>query len=397
LLPFLKDTGIDTELFREQLENRFTFAPGIIKLEKDLFLLDLNQGPTSAFKDFGANTLAALMDTILIEQEQKKTILVATSGDTGAAVANAFKDYADNPNINVVVLYPKGKVSEDQRKLMTTIGGNVQCLEVDGNFDDCQAMVKQALRNLDGLTSANSINWGRILGQLVYPFYAGSRLKNENPAVYSVPSGNLGNATGLLYAKLMGLPVEKIILSHNANGNTEQLALKGKLNYRENAIQTLSSAMDVAVANNLWRIISLYNGSLDLNGKINRQLNLDDFQRDFFATSSTDTSTESKMKEFRDIYGFQIDPHTGVGFLGLDELYTEHPEYKTSRSTPKIVYSTARTSKFLEDCTRIYGQEPIPTQPIIDARTKQESFVQIENRYEALEEFLVRGGLAAKS
>jgi threonine synthase len=351
LLPFLKDTGIDLELFRQKLEARFTFEPKIVKLERDLFLLNLNNGPTSAFKDFGAMTQASLMDTFLDNKEQKKTILVATSGDTGAAVANAFKDYANNPNINVVVLYPKGKVSEDQRKLMTTIGGNVQCLEVDGNFDDCQAMVKEVLKNLSGLTSANSINWGRIMGQLVYPFYVGSRMYNENPVIYSVPSCNLGNATGLLYAKLMGLPVEKIVLSHNANGNTEQLALRGNLTYRGNALQTLSSAMDVDVASNLARIFNLYGGKLNTDGSILEKLNLDDFQRDIFATTSTDIATESKMQEFYDIYGHQIDPHTGVGFLGLDALYKEHPEYETCGITPKIVYSTAHESKF---CCRMY-------------------------------------------
>jgi threonine synthase len=393
LLPYLENTGIDVELFRQRLEERFTFEPKIITLEKDLFLLDLNQGPTSAFKDFGANTLAALMDTILMMRGRRKTVIVATTGDTGPAAGNALKDYADNPNINVVILFPKGKISEDQRKLMTTIGGNVQCLEVDGDFDVCQAMVKDALKNLDGLTSANSINWGRIMGQSVYPFFIASRLPNKNPPIYIVPSGNLGNATGVLYGKEMGLPVEKIVLSHNSNGNTEHFALQGRLNYKDKSQKTLSSAMDVAVASNLFRIIPFYGGSLDQNGRIIKDIDLDDFQRDFFATTSTDSETEAMMREFYEIYGQQIDPHTAVGFLGLEKIYKEHPEYRNP-IIPKIVYSTAHESKFPVECTRIYGEEPIPTQPIIDARAKEESYTPIEGRYQALKEFLMDSGLA---
>jgi threonine synthase len=368
-------------------------------LEKDVFLLDLNQGPTNAFKDFGANTLAALMNGFLKTSDEHKTILAATSGDTGAAVANAFKDYSNNPNIDVVILYPKGQVSKDQRLLMTTIGGNVKCLEVQGNFDDCQAMVKLALSELKGLTSANSINIGRIFGQIVYPFYCYANLpvesvENGQKAIFSVPSGNLGNSTSVRYAQEMGLPVEKIILAHNSNGPTEELVLNQILKYVELSDQTMSSAMDVSKPNNTPRILDFYNGKILANNQIDPkfQVDFEAMQNDFFAKNYTDEQTANSMLNFYVKYQRMIDPHTAVAKLGLDSTLEEHPEYDNNLS--KIIYSTADAAKFPQECELVYGELPVTTEPIQNARSKKEYFEVISNRYDDLKDYLVRNNLA---
>jgi threonine synthase len=363
----------------------FTFEPKIIKLEDNRFLLDLNTGPTSAFKDYGANTLGVYLDNVAKAHNSTKTVLVATSGDTGSAVANAFKDYGADPNIKVIVLYPKGRVSIDQRKLMTTVGGNITCLEVDGSFDDCQKLVKEAMSDdtiRAGLTSANSINLIRLYGQVAYYIYATSRIGLDKDIIFSVPSGNLGNLTAGYIAKQMGNKTSKFIVSHNSNDMFNSFILDGLMNKRDASIQTISSAMDVFRPSNLERLVVLFGGQYDKNGSITVMPDINKMQETFYVQGFNDEDTKIKMKEINMKYDIEIDPHTAVGLLGVDHsINTEHPEFKDYTI---VTLSTAHASKFNEVFTQVNGKEAMISEPIMNARAKEEVMIKIPNQYQSL-------------
>jgi threonine synthase len=363
----------------------FTFEPKIIKLEDNRFLLDLNTGPTSAFKDYGANTLGVYLDNVAKAHNSTKTVLVATSGDTGSAVANAFKDYGTDPNIKVIVLYPKGRVSIDQRKLMTTVGGNITCLEVDGSFDDCQKLVKEAMSDDSiraSLTSANSINLIRLYGQVAYYIYATSRIGLDKDIIFSVPSGNLGNLTAGYIAKEMGNKTSKFIVSHNSNDMFNSFILDGLMNKRDASIQTISSAMDVFRPSNLERLVVLFSGQYDNSGAITVMPDITKMQETFYVQGFNDEDTKIKMKEINMKYDIEIDPHTAVGLLGVDHsINTEHPEFKDYTI---VTLSTAHASKFNEVFTQVNGKEAMISQPIMNARGKEEVMIKIPNQYQSL-------------
>jgi threonine synthase len=382
---------IDNDSIANGLDEVFDFSPELIELDPKMYLLDLNTGPTSAFKDYGANTLGVYLKEVVKKNKTNKIVLVATSGDTGSAVANAFKDYGENPSLKVVVLYPKGRVSEDQRKLMTTIRGNVTCLEVDGDFDACQALVKQAMsdESIRGLlTSANSINLIRLYGQVAYYIYAYSRVGQGKEVIFSVPSGNLGNVTAGYISYLLGNPIKKFIVSHNSNDMFNNLILEGIIKDNKQSIQTISSAMDVYKPSNLERLIVLFGGEYNIDGSIKKMPDISAMQDMFYVQGFDDDKTKSKMKEVLTQYNQEIDPHTAVGLLGVDHAITlEHPEFKDDTI---IVLSTAHASKFNEVFYEVHGKKAKVSSPIIKARLKEEIKSSISSAYGELLEIIKR-------
>jgi len=328
----LKGDVPDSEL-KKIVDHTIQFDAPLVKLEKDVFALELFHGPTLAFKDFGARFMSQLLGYFASQQDREIIILVATSGDTGSAVANGFLGV---PGIKVVVLYPSGKVSEIQEKQFTTLQRNITALEVTGTFDDCQRLVKEAfldteLRRKFFLTSANSINIARLIPQSFYYFYAYAQLKdNVRPLVFSVPSGNFGNITAGLLATRMGLPVRRFVASTNINDIVPVYLKTGTFNPRPSS-STISNAMDVGNPSNFSRMLELFNGNYE---------NLSDEIKGF---SFTDEQTADAMRNVYASSNYILDPHGAVGYLGLKKYLKESAEDATG-----IFLETAHPSKFKE-------------------------------------------------
>jgi threonine synthase len=330
----LLSDDLTREEVKEIVNRAFDFEAPAVKIKEDVYILELFHGPSMAFKDFGARFMAALMSHFLVRHQKQINILVATSGDTGGAVAQGFYQV---PGINVTILYPSGKVSEIQEKQLTTLGNNVTALEVDGTFDDCQLLVKQAfldkeLNDILNLSSANSINIARLIPQSFYYFFAYAQLvKEKKPIVFSVPSGNFGNLSAGLLAWRMGLPVHKFIASTNLN-NAVPLFLKSGEYSPKVSIPTISNAMDVGNPSNFVRMSRLLYDDTDTISRMVSGFYFDDEQ------------TKSAMRDVYNDTGYVLCPHTAVAYLGLLEYQKQNPETATSG----IVLSTAHPAKFLE-------------------------------------------------
>ena len=327
---FVKDDVSAGELKRI-IEHTVSFDAPLINVEENVFALELFHGPTLAFKDFGARFMSQLLGYFAREEKREIVILVATSGDTGSAVANGFLGVAGT---KVVVLYPSGKVSDIQEKQFTTLGQNITALEVDGTFDDCQRLVKQTflddeLNKKFFLTSANSINIARLIPQSFYYFYAWSRLKNRDNVIFSVPSGNFGNLTAGLIAKRMGLPIKHFVASTNANDIVPEYLHTGIFNPKPSQT-TISNAMDVGTPSNFARMMELYNN--DLN-KI---------KADITGYTFSDEETKHAMQEVYKHSTYTLDPHGAVGYLGLKKYLSANPE------AIGVFLETAHPAKFLE-------------------------------------------------
>ena len=314
------------------------------RLDERVLLLELFHGPTCAFKDFGARFLAAVMEEFLGEEKRRIQILVATSGDTGSAVAHAFHGRA---RIDVAILYPSGRVSELQEKQLTTLGGNVHALEVAGSFDDCQRMVKEAfqdreLRRRLSLSSANSINIGRLLPQALYYIYAGTRRTQLGGAAptFCVPSGNFGNLTAGVYAWSWGLPAKGFLAATNANDVVPAYLSSGRFSPRAST-QTLSNAMDVGNPSNFDRLLDQFGGNHDLMAQHIR------------GAAVSDQQTLETMRRVFQEHHLHIDPHTAVGCAAAKALLE-----KDSGSAPLIVLSTAHPAKFAQIVRSATGSEP---------------------------------------
>ncbi|MGH1365658.1 MAG: threonine synthase [Calditrichia bacterium] len=336
------EEDLPDKTIREIVEGAITFDAPLVELEKNLYCLELFHGPTLAFKDFAARFMARLMGDLIKDSEQKLTILVATSGDTGSAVAHGFYNV---PGIDVVVLYPCGKVSSLQEKQMTTLGGNVSALEVAGSFDDCQAMVKQAfldndLRKIRPLSSANSINIARLIPQTFYYFRAIAQLQDSSlPTIVSVPSGNFGNLTAGVLATKMGLPIDGFIAATNANDVVPRYLDSGKFQPKP-SISTFSNAMDVGNPSNFARMQDI-------------------FQKDHAKTiellqgrafSDEETLVGQQLLDKR--YNYIADPHGAIGYLGLQEILLEGQECN------RIFLGTAHPAKFPDVVHRALNREP---------------------------------------
>lgn len=340
------------------VEETIQFDAPLVDVDDDISALELFYGPTMAFKDFGARFMSQLLRFFSAQVKREIVILVATSGDTGSAVANGF---LGAPGIRVVVLYPEGKVSDIQEKQFTTLGRNVTALEVKGTFDDCQRLVKtafldDALREAYFLTSANSINIARLIPQSFYYFYGYSQRKDRRkPVVFSVPSGNFGNLTAGLFAKRMGLPVRHFVAATNVNDVVPEYLRTGIMKPRPSR-HTLSNAMDVGNPSNFARMMDLYGG--DLNA----------VQKDIIGYAFTDQQTEEAMRSVASEDGYTMDPHGAIGYLGLTRYFDDF-----STDVNGIFLETAHPAKFKEVVEKAIGQN-------IDLPETLERFVKGEKR-----------------
>ena len=325
-----------------------------------IFLMRLDQGPTASFKDFAAQMMARMFGRFLREEGRQVTILTATSGDTGSAVAHAFHKI---PGVRVIVLFPHAEVSVSQRKLMTTLKDNIRTVAVDGKFDDCQAMVKRAFADPDlkhiPLSSANSINIGRLLPQSVYYFYAASRVALAGePAVFSVPSGNFGNMMGAVVAREMGLPVRKIIASVNDNDAFPKFLAGGGYQKISPSRNSISNAMNVGHPSNLARLVSVYGGQMDETGHIHQQPYLAAMRRDIFSSSISDARTVAGVREFWDHFQLLLEPHGAVAWQGYQDWAATEP----LGNSPAVLVETANPAKFPGEVEKVVGWSPdVPT------------------------------------
>ena len=368
--PYMGDQILKDKLM-EIVTETLDFNFPIKQITNNIAALELFHGPTLAFKDVGARFMARYLGHLNQGIEEKTTVLVATSGDTGGAVANGFYGIE---GINVVVLYPKGRVSEIQEKQITTLGKNITALEIDGVFDDCQEMVKTAFldSNLSklNLTSANSINIARWLPQMFYYFIAYRALKIKNKKlVFSVPSGNYGNICAGMMAQKLGMPVKHFVASTNVNDVVPKFMENGI--YEPMAsIATISNAMDVGDPSNFVRIRHLHNDDLET------------LQEHLSSYAFSDKATKATMKEVYSKTGYVMDPHGAVGYLGLKEYQKSHPD------TYGIFLETAHPVKFLDVVEDTLGLSPeIPPQ-IMNVMDKEKKSVSIAT-YDELKQFLL--------
>jgi threonine synthase len=355
-------------------EESFNFPVPVVTLSERLHILELFHGPTLAFKDFGARYMARLMGYFVAESGHELTVIVATSGDTGSAVAQAFLGV---PGIRVVILYPAGRVSDAQEKQLTTLGQNIAALEVTGSFDDCQRLAKQVL--VDSIiaeklavTSANSINIARLIPQSFYYFAAVSQLgASDAPPVFSVPSGNFGNLTGGLLAKRIGLGVSQFIAATNANDVVPEFLRSGKLIPRASR-HTISNAMDVGNPSNFARIVDLYDNDLQA------------VRHDIWGCSFNDEETLRIMHDVEQNFGYMLDPHTAVGVLGWQSYAKQN-----HAATRGIVLATAHPSKFAETVARATGVRPEMPERLSAFLDRPKKSIPFPNRFSELQEFLL--------
>ncbi len=340
LRPYTND-DIPDDALHEICRTAFTFPAPLVRLSDNLYALELYHGPTMAFKDFGARLLARTLNYLNRHRQQRNVVLVATSGDTGSAVASGFYGLE---HIEVVILYPYGKISDLQERQMTTLGGNIHALAIDGNFDDCQRLVKTAFNDRQlaatyGLTSANSINIARLLPQMIYYFYAWGQLAGHHTQiVFSVPSGNYGNLTAGILAQKMGLPVQHFLAAANANNTVPAYLQSGHFEPRP-TIATLSNAMDVGNPSNFERLQSLFDN------------NLDSFRQHIAGYSFDDEQTLAAITRLYREYNYLADPHGAVGYLALEAWLKEN-------GGTGIFLETAHPTKFADTVEKATGRLP---------------------------------------
>jgi len=333
---------IPADVLRTMVEETLCFDAPLVQLAPADFVLELFHGPTLAFKDFGARFMARLMAWLTREDDRELTVLVATSGDTGGAVASAFHQV---PGTRVIILFPKGKVSPLQEKQLTTLGHNITAIEIDGSFDDCQRLVKSAFLDAElsqrlNLTSANSINLARLVPQSFYYFHSSRMLPEGVEPAFVVPSGNFGNLTAGLLAQRLGLRVKQWIAATNRNDVVPAYLRSGSYQPQP-SVATLSNAMDVGAPSNFVRMQYLFG---------------DDWQRmaaSISGDSYDDDQTRAAIREVKSLYQYEIDPHGAVGWLAARKWRSTHP------GTPTIVLETAHPAKFLEVMEAELGQGSI--------------------------------------
>jgi threonine synthase len=365
----------DNEAVIRIVERAFSFAPELRALGDGIFELELFHGPSNAFKDFGACFLASCMEEVLKEKKRRAVVLVATSGDTGSAVAKAFHK---KKNIDVVILYPSGRVSALQEKQLTTLDGNIAALEVKGSFDDCQRMVKESFQDRPlaeklTLTSANSINIGRLFPQSFYYVDGALRLHESNTErlVYCVPSGNFGNLTAGIYAWKWGLPVSEFIAATNANDVVPEY-LKTAVYSPRASVHTLSNAMDVGNPSNFERLKAVFKNNHSAMAQVIK------------GEVVSDEDTKKAMREVYASKGVFLDPHTAVGYVAA-QRYLAVP---ANHGRKVIVLATAHPAKFQEIVEEATGKKPALTPGLKKAMSLPKKSVPVENTLEALKEFL---------
>ncbi len=365
---------VPEEVLWQIVSEAINFPVNLVSLSPGMHILELFHGPTLAFKDFGARFMARLMGYFVRGETRLLTVLVATSGDTGSAVAHGFLRL---PGIRVVILYPSKRISEAQEKQFTTLGENITALEVTGTFDDCQRLAKQAfsdeeLNKRAWLTSANSINIGRLLPQMFYHLAAYRQLPVASvPLVVSVPSGNFGNLTAGIFAKRIGLPVAKYVASTNANDVVPEYLRTGEFHPRA-AQATYSNAMDVGSPNNFPRLLDLCRGRLEY------------VRKEVWGHGASDQETLAAMKMLHDKFGYIADPHTAVGVLGWQGYKSQHPE-----PTQGLVLATAHPAKFADVVTKAIGTTPSLPERLAAYLKREKLSVLISSAYADFKQFLL--------
>jgi len=361
---------IPTTILKEIIKKTISFDFPVVNLDENIGSLELFHGPTMAFKDVGARFMSQCLEYFNQNKTEDITVLVATSGDTGGAVANGF---LNAKGVQVVILYPKGKVSEIQEKQLTTLGNNITALEVDGVFDDCQEMVKSAFldKNISrNLTSANSINVARWLPQMFYFFFAYKQVsKKYKDIIFSVPSGNFGNICAGLLAQKLGLPIKHFIASTNINDTVPKYLINGVYDPKPSKA-TISNAMDVGNPSNFIRIQELFNK------------NLSSLKKSFSSYSFSDDETKIMMKRIHDKFNYISEPHGAIGYLGLKKYGLKTNEFG-------VFLETAHPVKFLEVVEETLKVDvAIPSQ-IKQVMSKEKVAISIAN-YQELKIFLNR-------
>ena len=381
------DGIIPTDVLATMCREAYNFSIPLEKIHDRVHLMRLDQGPTASFKDFAAQMMARMFGRFLKEDGKQLTILTATSGDTGAAVAHAFHKI---PGVQVIVLFPIAEVSESQRKLMTTLKDNVRTVAIDGKFDDCQAMVKRAFADPAlahiALSSANSINIGRLLPQSVYYFYAASRLaKHGEPIVFSIPSGNFGDMMGAVVAREMGLPVKKIVASVNDNDAFPKFLATGVYQKICPSRNSLSNAMNVGHPSNLARLVAVYGGQMDETGKISRLPDLAKMRRDLFSSSISDERTVAGVRDFWNKFQLLLEPHGAVAWQGFQDWLATEP----LGNAPAVIVETANPAKFPEEVEKVVGWPPDVPPAMTAAIQLPEDFDQMDADYDKFKAYLL--------
>lgn len=388
---FLNDE-IDADILKTIIEDAYPFPVPLEQVTDSTHIMRLDQGPTASFKDFAARLMARLMGYFR-PGDKRLNVLVATSGDTGSAVGEAFKGVE---GIDVYILYPREEVSGRQKKQLDTIGGNVQAISIEGKFDDCQNLVKQAFADPSlsylSFTSANSINFGRILPQMVYYFYAYAQLHRDREGiVVSVPSGNFGNALGCEYARRMGLPVEKLVMPTNENDEFPRFLERGIYEKCSPSLACLSNAMNVGHPSNLARFFDLYGGTVDRTGLVHRYPDIETIRKNIFSVSISDEETKQCIKDAHEQYGVILEPHGAVGWRGL-EIYLEHRD-----DDPLCVsLETAHPAKFPDEIIQLLGIMPEVPDSLRGIDDRKGEAIQLPADYTVFQEYL-RDNLKSKA
>ncbi|HZY78704.1 MAG TPA: threonine synthase [Cyclobacteriaceae bacterium] len=357
--------SLPSDVLKQIVDRTVNFEVPLVKIEPNVFAMELYHGPTLAFKDFGARFLAGLMGHFAQSQGREIVVLAATSGDTGSAVANGFLNV---PGVRVIILYPSGKVSPLQEKQLTTLGGNITAWEVKGVFDDCQRLVKQMfldedLRKKYLLTSANSINLGRLIPQSFYYFFGWA---NTKASVVSVPSGNFGNLTAGILAKRLGLPIEKFIASTNVN-DVVPAYLVSSVFKPQPSKQTISNAMDVGDPSNFARMLELYSGK--------------SMKGDIVGYSFGDEHTQEAMRSVFKKHKYIMDPHGAVAYLGLKK-------YLDGKEGVGMFLETAHPGKFSEVVEETLQMKLKLPEALESLKTKKKESIVVGNKFEEVKALL---------
>ncbi|MCX8514946.1 MAG: threonine synthase, partial [Burkholderiales bacterium] len=377
---------INSQDLRAIVDNSITFDAPLVNVHDNVFALELFHGPSLAFKDFGARFMAALMSYYLARKNMKVNILVATSGDTGSAVAQGFLNH---PDISVTILYPSNKVSFIQEQQLTTLGNNITALEIDGTFDDCQRLVKTAFLDKQinsklNLASANSINISRLIPQTFYYFYAYAQLKAKS-IVVSVPCGNLGNLCAGVIAKKMGLPISQFIASTNINDVLPQFLSCGKF-MPHSSLQTISNAMDVGNPSNFARLLHLYDNKLDL------------IRQDLHGKTFLDNQVKFILQYVYDKYNYILDPHGAIAYMGLIEymandtianINTLSANLKFNSEVYGVFLETAHPAKFIQDVESSIGVKIKLPNSLDEIVKKHKTAIRIKNNYAEFKDYIL--------
>ena len=382
------------EALREICEDAYDFDVPLERVDGRRHVMRLDQGPTASFKDFAARFMGRALGRLVRERGRELLIITATSGDTGSAVANAFLGVT---GIRVVVLFPIREVSERQRRQMTTLGGNITTLALETKFDDCQALAKQAFADPElaslNLSSANSINIGRLLPQAVYYVYAASRLADVGgggggeKVIFSVPSGNFGDLMGGLLASRMGLPVERFVVATNANDEVPKFLASGRYERIAPSRKCISNAMNVGHPSNFARVVDLYGGKMDEQGNLLSAPDLSRMRRELFGVSVDDAETRRTIVDAYRRYGTILEPHGATGWAGLEHFLEASPE---RADTTTVSLETAHPAKFPEEIRALIQVDPAVPRSLQGLDGMKEHYREMETGYPAFKAFLTR-------